>query len=71
VQADACGVGQGRLQAELANLTALVKVLAPVLYLRAYRWGTSRGFTSAPFILYALYFCTTGGIFATVPRRAL
>ena len=70
--ADDAGIGQGKLQADLANMVAVIKILAPMIYLRAYEWGKARSNSpSYPFYLYAAYFAASSLIFSTVPKEKL
>ena len=70
--ADDAGIGQGKLQADLANMVAVIKILAPMIYLRAYEWGKARSNSpSYPFYLYAGYFAASSLIFSTVPKEKL
>jgi len=39
----ASGMGKGELNAAKMNLTALIKVVAPILYGRVFTWATSKG----------------------------
>ena len=72
--ADKRGIGQGKLQADLANLVAVIKIIAPMLYLRAYEWGkkNTRSKTAAvPLFLYSAYFVGASAVFSTVPKGLL
>ena len=70
--AEEAKIGQGKMQADLANLVALIKILSPMMYLAAYRWGnTLFNTSSAPFILYAGCFLANAALFYTVPKEKL
>eukprot|EP01046_Picozoa_sp_COSAG06_P005141 COSAG06_NODE_226_length_19747_cov_9.234121_10_plen_377_part_00 len=69
--ADAAGIGQGMLQGQLANLVAVVKILAPPIYLQFYKWGMARGVPAAPFLLYSCYFVLNAGLLLSVPLDQL
>ena len=70
-QAEKVGVGQGVMQAEVGNLTALVKIIMPGIYLKAYTFGSRRGLESLPFTLYSVCFIATAGLFSTVNKDQL
>ena len=68
---DAAGIGQGMLQGQLANLIALVKIVAPPIYLQVYKVGAARGIPAAPFFLYSGYFLFNALLLFTVPKDQL
>ena len=51
--ADLVGVGQGKLNADLSNMIALMKSIMPVLYARLLGWGLSRGVPGLSFLFTA------------------
>ena len=62
--ADNNDIGQGKLQADLANLVAVIKIASPMIYLSAYNWGKNAfGSSSVPFYLYAGYFIFSGVLY--------
>jgi hypothetical protein len=46
-QADAAQIGQGRLQGDIGNAIALIKVFVPMIYGRATAWGAQHNLPSA------------------------
>jgi MFS transporter, DHA1 family, tetracycline resistance protein len=67
--ADKNNIGQGKLQADLANLVAVIKIVSPMIYLSAYNWGkASFGSSSVPFFLYAGYFVASSVLYLQEPK---
>ncbi len=67
--ADENNIGQGKLQADLANLVAVIKIISPMVYLSVYNWGkASFGSSSVPFFLYAGYFLAGGMLYLQEPK---
>ena len=70
--ADKNDIGQGKLQADLANLVAVIKIVSPMIYLSVYNWGNDTfGSKSMPFYLYAAYFAVNAILYLSVSRTAL
>ena len=46
-QADAAGLGHGRLQGDVGNFIALIKVFVPMVYGQAMGWGSRHGIPGA------------------------
>ncbi len=70
--ADKNDIGQGKLQADLANLVAVIKIVSPMIYLTVYTWGNDTfGSKSAPFYLYAAYFAMNAILYLSVPQKGL
>ena len=64
--ADLVGVGQGKLNADLSNLIALMKSIMPVLYARLLGWGLRHGVPGLSFLFTAGCYLAAEAVLCTV-----
>lgn len=69
--ADQVGVGQGKMNADISNLIALMKAVMPVLYARLLGWGLERGLPGAAFLFTAGCYVSAELILCTVDFKSL
>lgn len=70
-QAVAAGMGRGEVVGAITNLTAVLKMIAPMLYSRLFTLSTTggRNVPGMPYFLIAAFVASAQALIATVPNR--
>ena len=64
--ADAAGLGQGKLQGDIGNFIALIKIFVPMVYGRAMAWGSANNVPGAAIYTASIWWLASSLLFCLV-----